>query len=102
VQEFLKKPPDISMMPTEAEIQLFKLLKEKDQRELSLKPPDKPWRSRIRCKGLAELFYEEFILEKKGVSTRRYLSKNCKRSNANTQWGSLWSMKKVLCPLIMI
>jgi hypothetical protein len=30
------------MNPTEAEIQLFNLLEEKDQRELSKKHPDKP------------------------------------------------------------
>jgi hypothetical protein len=42
VQEFLKKPQDISMNPIDAEIHLFNLLKEKDQRELSKKPPDKP------------------------------------------------------------
>jgi hypothetical protein len=102
VQEFLKKPADINKNPTEAEIHLYDLTKEKDQRELSKKPPDKPWISRTKCKGLAELFYEEFILEKKGVSTRRYLSENCKISRENTQCGSLSSMKKVLCALIMI
>jgi hypothetical protein len=41
VQEFLKKLSDISMNPTDAEIHLFNLLKEQDQRELS-KNPDKP------------------------------------------------------------
>jgi hypothetical protein len=54
-------------------------LKEKDQKELSKKPPDKPWKSKTKCKGLAELFYEEFVLEKKGVSTRRSLSEDCKK-----------------------
>jgi hypothetical protein len=73
IQEFLKKPHDISSNPTEAEVQLFYLLKEIDQRELLKKLPDKSWKSRTKCKGLAELFYEEFVLEKKGVSKRKSL-----------------------------
>jgi hypothetical protein len=49
------------MNPTEAEIHLFSLLKEKDQREILKNPPDKPYKSKTKCKGLAELFYEEFF-----------------------------------------
>jgi hypothetical protein len=79
------------MNPTDTEMYLFNLLKEKDQRELSKKLPDKPWRSKTNCKGLAELFYEEFVLEKKGVSTRRSLSEDYKKFGVNVQWGSLWS-----------
>jgi hypothetical protein len=87
---------------TEEEIHLFNLLKEKDQREFSKKPPDKPCKSKTKHKGLAELFYEEFVVERKGVSTRRSLSEDCKKFSVNVQWGSLWSLKKVLCVLIMI
>jgi hypothetical protein len=102
VKEFLKNPPDISTSPIEAEIKLFYLLNDKHQREFTKKTPDKPWKSKTKCKGLAELFYEEFVLEKKGVSTRRCLSENCKKFSVKVQWGSLWSLKKVLYPFIMI
>jgi hypothetical protein len=102
VQEFLKKPPDISTNPTEAEVQLFYLLKEKDQRGLSKKSPNKPLKSKEKCKGLSELFYEELVLEKKGVSRRRSLGEDLKKFSINITMGSLWSLKKVLCALIMI
>jgi hypothetical protein len=48
------------------------------------------------------LFYEEFVLEEKGRSTIRGVSENDKMSCMSIQWGSLWSLKKVLCALIMI
>jgi hypothetical protein len=41
-QEFLKKSPKFSTNTTEAEARLFYLLKEKNQRELLKKQPDKP------------------------------------------------------------
>jgi hypothetical protein len=102
VQEFLKKPPDISKNPSVEEIHLFDLIKERNQRELARKSPYKPWISRTKCKEVAELFYEEFVLNKKGVATRRGLSENCKRFSLDTKCGSLWSIKKVLCALMMI
>jgi hypothetical protein len=101
IQEFLKKPPDINEEPKEEEIHLFKLLKERDQRELAKKPPGKPWKSRTMCKGIADLFYEEFVVGEKRVATRKGLSAELKFS-VNTRCGSLWSTKKVLCALVMI
>jgi hypothetical protein len=95
VEEFLKNPPEMKENPTEIEMHLLKLIKEKSQRELAKKPPDKPWISRTKCKGLAEILYEEFILNQKGVSTRRGLSEDYKRLRVKSQCGSLWSMKKV-------
>jgi hypothetical protein len=57
--------------------------------------PDKPWKPKKKCKGLSELFYEEFVLEKKGVFIRKSLGEDSKKFSINNQMGSLWSLKKV-------
>jgi hypothetical protein len=77
-------------------------LKEKDQRELLKRPSDKAWKSKKKCKGVTELFYEEFVLEKKGVSKRKSLGEDSKSFSINVRLGSLYSLKKVLCTLIMV
>jgi hypothetical protein len=102
IKELLKKPPDISKNPSDAEIHLFELLKGRDQRESPKKPPDKPWKSRSKCKELADVFYEKFVLERKGVSTRRRLGEKIKKFSTSIHGDSLWSTKKVFCTFIMI
>jgi hypothetical protein len=59
---------------------LCKLLKEKDQRERPKKPRDKPCYSKTRCKKESEALYEEVILGKKGISLRKILGEEYKKS----------------------
>jgi hypothetical protein len=77
-------------------------LKEKDQREGSKKPPDKTYYSKTRCKKVSEALYEEIIVCKKGVSLIKSLDEEYKSLSIDNLTGSLWSMKKVLCALVMI
>jgi hypothetical protein len=51
--------------------------------------------------GIVDLFYEEFILERKEEALRKGLSEGS-IIRVNTQSDSLWSIKKVLCALLMI
>jgi hypothetical protein len=101
IEEFLKKPPDIDPGINEEGRKLLKLLKEKNQRELMKKPPDKPWKSKTLCKKVADIFYEKFITRGEEENTRRGLSAE-KKSSVNTQSGSHWSGKKILNALVMI
>jgi hypothetical protein len=100
--EFIKKPSEIDDNLSKAGMLLCKLLKEKDQRERPKKPSGKPCYSKTRCKKVSDALYEEILLGKKGVSLRKSLGEEYKSLDIDNLAGSLWSMKKVLCPLVMI
>jgi hypothetical protein len=51
VQEFLKKPPDISLNTIEAEIHLFKLLKEKTKENSQKSPQINHGDQRLNARG---------------------------------------------------